>query len=361
MHVVGALLASISGLGSPGCHHDRDAFYEPSGTAGAGDAITTEPPPLPALPDMEVRDACEACAMEKCRGARDACLEDDACTELLDCKGICDDPACLQECQARLGFSSWYDDLWACVFGQCPAECGVGRNWGCTGDYAWPEPERPTFEVTVRFRTPVEWPSTRETVFDSFLIGAEVRSCPPLDGPCLDPIDSGVVDAASTVDLSQTVTLGQIGYFEVESDTHTSFGQRELLYGYPAPWRGEVRWSYITRQNLAFLAGWVGSATSTSGAVAIMVGDCLGSPAEGARVTLPGVPEADVRHFRNLALSGDETDSGFAFAPAIPAASLKERVAVEAFRTDRDEQVAERAIWVRPGWITHAVLYPRPR
>lgn len=90
------------------CAYDRDALYEPA----AGHAL----PLLPFKPDLERRDACTACATERCTAQREACLADTECVELLDCRGDCSDPACLSRCGSR----AFYDPM-----GQRPVTLGV--------------------------------------------------------------------------------------------------------------------------------------------------------------------------------------------------------------------------------------------
>jgi hypothetical protein len=67
------------------CSNDPKALY----------ADAPALPLLPFLPDEDRIDDCEACAREQCNAERDACIADPDCADLLDCRGKCNNPACL--------------------------------------------------------------------------------------------------------------------------------------------------------------------------------------------------------------------------------------------------------------------------
>lgn len=211
---------------------------------------------------LEVQDRCKACAMEKCSEERSSCLEDDACTTLLDCKGICGDPACLLDCEAEHGFSAWYEDLWECVLNDsCPDECRSNQNWGCLGNYDWTPSEDPRFAVTFRFENPrtTAWLSG-DSRAELGVVGAQARTCAaPPDSDCmLGEIDSDVVDVTESVRLDvefagSTRIFG--GRLEVENEAHGPFGLRERFLGLPLNRAGAVRVFFGTRDFLQASSG----------------------------------------------------------------------------------------------------------
>jgi hypothetical protein len=305
---------------------------------------------------MDVRPACEACATDECAQARVSCLEDDACTAILRCKGKCSHPACLQECDSEHGFSPWYDDYFSCVLGEsgaggaCVEPCLAGQNWGCLGNYEWPSAGSASFDVRFRFVGP-RLVQQRE---EPFFVGAEARSCNP------GFRDSDVVDATNSVDLQ---LRGDRHYLEVESPDVQQFGVRERFYWLPHSVATEVRIAHLERRLVDFFAGgWHNRADDRLAQIAAYVVDCTGVTAPSVSVEFPGVPAAQVWHMQGAALGPqfDATTAGVAFAPDIPEEAVDAQIVVRATLPDA-QAVAERSIWARVGWITHVLLYPRTR
>lgn len=356
----GVLPITMLALGSAlagGCEYDRSAFYGTGGgAAGTGAVIEI---PLPVLPDEEVRDACRGCVAQECAAARDACLEDDACTALLSCKGSCDNPSCLADCEADFGFSAWYDDLWICTFKQCAEECRTGQNWGCVDAYDR-TPGESLIDLELRF-TPPESVELGGGHQDNYLVGSEVRACRGEYASCEAATASAVLDDSQSVDLRVGTFLGIFnGYFEIEG-SDVGFPARERIYLEPVSRSAEVRVWVFQRRLIAGFGRWF--EMDGFAQVAAYPLDCAGTPAAGVRVEIVELPGAEVWHFQGMLLGAqfDKTTLGFGFVPDIPEEILAEPIRVRAIRVDTGEAIAERSVFGRAGWITHVPLVPRTR
>ena len=369
-----ASLAVVVGFayGLSACSNDGDALIcDPSQCPGDADASGApgqgEPPWLPALPDVQNRDACEACAKASCGTTRAACLEDDACTALLRCEGEADNPADLQTCEAEHGFSPWYDDHWACVlFESCATECKSGENWGCVGRYDWPPAPEDHFPVTFHFKNPRRSAFTGgDSRVELFRAGAQARTCKSADGDCTldDLVDTDRVDASNRVELEVAFpgfSRNFTGRLEIDSDPDDVLSLPDRILGLPLSRKGEVRVFVANLGSLQSLSG--GAIDHDSAPLTITVRDCLGTAAPGIRLQLPDLPETEPRYAVLFSALGDgPTDaSGLALVVDVPEPQRSGAVTVQAFRGDGGEPVAERYAFVRAGWTTHLILYPRP-
>ncbi len=356
------LLLAVSLLS---CTHDSSGLYAAAAAskdAGATRAVT-ELPRLPSRPgNSDTYASCAACASDKCAAARDHCLEDDDCTDMLACKGQCSDPACLQACEAKFEFSAWYEDLWTCVFQQaCNIECKSGENFACVGDYNWPMATQSRFPV--RFNFSGDYFSTAGLRFKSFLVGAEVRACP--GSPCTENNlhDSGRVDSANGVSLN---LIGDVsgrfpGFLEIEDPQSGFFGVRMRVYPEPLARSTELRMVLIDGYPLQ--AQTAGSLDLDDGApLVIQMVDCLGYGARNVRFELPELSGVKVGHFsEGIVYGADATSVGLALVADVPPAARQNRIRGRAVRVGTEEVVAEALVEVRAGWITELMLRPRTR
>lgn len=347
----------VAALAIAGCTHDRSELYalDPEGAGGASGVV--EPPPwLPALPDLANQDACEACAKDKCATAHANCLQDDACVEMLACKGTCSDPGCLQTCAAEHAPSPWYDDLWVCVLTEhCAAPCRTGENFACAGNYNGPVTEQSRFTVSLRFKQRTESFGGGPTVrVDHFLVGAEVRTCRSPDLPCTDTdlIDSERVDSKNTVKLEWW--SGWSTFLEIEDERIAPYGWRERILWPPPAQAMEFSISLLGPELLQDATG--SPEQETRAPLGVYVGDCLTSLARGVRVELPDLPELEVGLPFGDALA-------IVIVADVPAADRADWIAVRAVQVESDRVAAERVVaegeaFVRAGWNTHLVLVP---
>jgi hypothetical protein len=346
-----------------GCTHDSSALYARSAQDAGAVVAPTELPFLPARPgDQETDATCEGCAREKCATARDNCLEDDDCRDVLACKGKCADPACLQGCDARLGFSAWYEDLLNCVFGQaCSAECKAGENFACVGHYDWPVASQSRFPV--RFNFSFDYGSTVGLRFKSFLVGAAVRACP--SSPCTDNslYDSGRVDSSNGVSLNLIADLtGRFpGFLEIEDSRSGFFGCRLKVYTEPLARAMELRLVLLDGYPLQTQTG--GLIDLQAGApLVIQIVDCLDWGARNVRFELPALPAVEVGHYGDGIVYGARTTSvGLALVPDVPDTARQNPIRGQAVQVGTGAVVAETLVQVRSGWITELMLRPASR
>ena len=270
---------------SAACERDRDALY--SGAAGA------EAPLAPIVPDEDRVSACEDCAAEQCGQAREACLEDDACTGLLHCTGSCSDPACVVACEVAHGWSPWFEDMRACMAPSCGAACGLGENWDCLGDYDWPGATEIPFGVDLWFADVTGAAIAART--EPFLPGARVRVC--FDPTCDEVGDEGVVggDNRVTLDLRPSSFGTDFrDYFEVDDGT----GRVLLTYWLPLARAGFARLAH--HWVLTRIEGWhpeepgAVSLDPRQSRIVVLPLDCSLAGALGMRVELAEAPEAPV-------------------------------------------------------------------
>jgi hypothetical protein len=347
------------------CSNDLDALVCkpgqcPSDLADSGGELeTTEPPWLPALPDRDRRDACEACAKEKCRDARDYCLEDDACTAQLGCTRDCSDPGCLRECQSEHAgagwWSPWWEDLFVCVFRSCPAECNTGRNWGCSHEFDWPRTEESRIPVRARVggsSGPAQIALGGTPPFT--LAGARVRVCPM--GGCEGGVfDQGVLDAANSAQLDLPVEglAGDFrGYLEIESTEVGRLETRYRMHLAPIGLPGEVRMPFA---DSAVAGDW----RSSDGFAAVwaFVVDCTAILGRGLRFELVGQPEAEVEYLGvafGLDPLAQEAPIGVALLPEV----AEGLITLRAVLAEMGDEVARRSVPIRNGWMTEVTLSP---
>lgn len=351
--------------------------------AGIG-SNRTELPQSPALPDPARVEACSACAMDKCADERGSCLEDDACTELLACKGGCSDPACLQACVAEYGHSAWYDDYWACVFNDaCTAPCGSGENFACVDQYDAPKTDRARFALRLRYKNPrtgLAYAFAGDQRDEQFAVGAEAHSCMSAAANCPrhQRIDTGFIDAMNTVELDVGVnpfTRNYSGMIEVEHKTQPDddelFHQLGMRDRYLLPFltdNTEFR-MYVYWRGWIRDAVWEDSGITLNfeqaASLAVYIEDCAGAPARGVRIELPELPEARVlQQTSDGGYSSVETETGSALVGDVPLGDVPEgspspEIVVRAVQVKGERTIAERNTHVREGWITHLWLTPR--
>lgn len=360
------------------CVSSTDSLYDPP-----------EPPWLPARPDPGREEACAACATDACADERTACLQDQGCLALLECRGRCNEPACLQTCTARHGYSAWYEDLWTCVvIDHCREACGSGENFACVDDYqaarADDEEDR-RFPVRFRYKNPrtgLAYAYTGDERDEQFVAGARAESCRPPDlaSSACQRIDVGIVGADDSVELDlvvHEVTNAFKGVVEVELDDPTTTSGTAA-----APLFEQLGWRdrYLTPpfaeatefRFYVFWRGWFRKKAAealpdpidftTAAPLAFYLEDCMGAPASGVRFELPGVPEVEVLNQMSSGHVGEETDLGSAMVGDVPESVRRQALVVQAVQIDTDRVLAKRNdVYVRPGWTTHVWLAPSPR
>jgi hypothetical protein len=94
--------------------------------------------------------------------------------------------------------------------------------------------------------------------------------------------------------------------------------------------------------------------------VRAIVSDCLGAPVAGARVTLPDMPEISAFTLNGALVfeEGLTAGTGVAELVDLPDSAADDRVRVRAELAATDELIAEREVWVRPGFMTRLWLGP---
>jgi hypothetical protein len=118
---------------------------------------------------------CDACIRQNCCELAEECGEGTECGEDL-----------LEPITPLADFSEDFDPLLGCMQRECQRECQV--NWGCVGDYEWPEPEE-SYGFEVRVIDYAAEPSQP-------IAEVDVQACIEVDAAC----DSGRVDAVVTDD-----------------------------------------------------------------------------------------------------------------------------------------------------------------
>jgi hypothetical protein len=354
------------------CSNDLESLYRP----------TT--PALPSLPDPDRVAECEACAVEHCAEVRNRCLEIEACSALLTCRGACSDPTCTQRCVADHHYSPSYDDLWACVLqDSCAEACGSGENFACVDRYEAPKAEKNAERFPVRFRfknprTGLAYAYPGDQRDEQFVVGAAARSCPPpktADSVC-QPIQSGVVDVRNSVELDVVVdqyTRYFTGVIEVEREDQ---GEVDAGLFRQLGWRDRYLPPFFAQATefrfYVFWRGWIREALierpngppdfATAAPIAIYFEDCMGAPARGVRLELLDLPSVEVMHqSADGSFNGEATDIGSALAGDIPEAARGRAITAQAVRIDNHAVVARRnEVYVRAGWTTHVWLVPSP-
>lgn len=339
-------------------------------------------PHLPAVPDPGRVKTCEACANEKCGAQHAACLEDDGCRALIGCKGRCADPTCLQRCTVEHGFSPWYDDFSACVLtDECTKPCMSGENFACVDKYAAPEAQAGADKFPVAFhfknpRTGLAYAYTGEQRDEQFVVGASARSCLP-QGSAMSLC---MATASGTVDVKNTVTLDVsvhpvanhfLGTIEVALDDMSQAAPdriRQLEWHdryMPPPFAQETEFRFYVFSRGSFPVATdeeTGEILSAAKAapLAVYLEDCMGVPARGIRIELPGHPEIDVKNqLCEVGSFGEETDCGSAMVGNISDPIRKQQISVQAVQIATGNVVAKRTdVYVRAGWATHVWLVP---
>jgi hypothetical protein len=347
-------------LAAVACSHDFDALYEGTGGDGAegrADSGTSEPgeglPWLPALPDLDRRSECERCARSMCEDARAECLKDDDCIDELSCKAECDDPACLQRCNALHEWSSWYGDYAECVFGQCRSECNVGNNWGCRDNYDWPDApaDASSFEVEFRF---TDHPTLGSEPMGTPL-RTSVRAC--RDELLCSELDYGTIGVDHSVRLQLIADDGSHrdfrGYLELDEVRGGELYERF----YPTP-LARAQAYYAAPARTAVDAPMIDLEQAR---VRAIVFDCLVAPVAGARVTLPdsGSSEITALTLEDQGwVPGATSATGIALLMNLPESATEAMQVVRAVHDDSGAPIGERAIWLRPELETAVMLGP---
>ncbi len=354
------IILAVGMLALFGCTHETSALYVPARKPAAD---PTDLPLLPSRPgEKETNETCEACAQDRCAAARNDCLEDDDCIDMLACKGTCSDPACLQRCDAKFAFSAWYEDLWICVFERaCGVECKAGENFACAGQYDWPIATHSRFPVLFNFSRDLT--STAGLRFKSVLVGATVRVC--VNSPCTESnvYDSGRVDSSNRVSLDLIADLtGRFpGFLEIEDPRSGYFGWKARVYPEPLAMETEVR--LVLLDSYALQSQTNGLLDLDAGApLVIEITDCLNFAARNVRFELPDLPDVEVGHFgEGIVYGAPATSVGLALVPDVPEAARREPIWGRAVQVGTDEIVAETLVGVHSGWTTELVLLPRTR
>lgn len=382
---------TLSLAGKNACESDADCiggYVCASGICERGgkpDSRTSaEMPLLPVLPDAERVEECGDCVREQCAPARAACLDDTACVEQLSCRGACSDPACLQACVARHGYSAWFEDYWACAMTDaCAGPCGSGENFACVGHYDAPRTEQAHFNLYLHFKNPrtgLAYAFPGDQRDEQFVLGARARSClSPAEGCVASQlIDEGVVDAMDAVQLAAVVdpfSRSYDGMIEVE---HDSPPDSDGLF-HQLGWRDRYLLPFLTGDTefrmYVYWRGWIRDAVrehqgsdvdfSTAAPLAVYLEDCSGAPARGVRIEVPSV--SGVLQQTAMGDFGlDATETGSALVGDVPydgapSALPSPAIAVRAVSSDDGRVLAERRAFVRSGWTTHVWLMPSPR
>ena len=365
-------LGCVFACGIAACANPADELYDP-----------LDLPRLPSVPDPGRVNACEACANEKCAAQRAACLEDDSCRELLGCKGGCSHPTCLQQCTAAHGFSAWYDDFWACVLtDECSKPCVSGENFACVGKYEAPKAEQgiDKFPVTLHFKNPrtgLAYAFTGDQRDEQFAVGAKAQSCLPQKSA----MHKCMAIASDNLDISNSVTLDVsvhpvarqfIGTFEVElgdlsqapPDLIRQLAWRDRYMAPPFAQATEFRLYVFSRgsfpEPIDEQTSEVLSADEAA-PLAVYLEDCMGVPARGVRIELPGQPGIDVKNqLCEVDSFGEATDCGSAMVGDISDPARQSKITVQAVQVATDKVVAKRTdVFVRAGWATHVWLVPQ--
>lgn len=364
----------VAALALAGCTHDRSELYAPPVARDVG----TEPPILPALPDVDKRAACEACAKDKCATSRDNCLEDDDCVAQLRCKGKCSDPACLEACDVAHAFSIWYRDYQFCVLGlgdrggQCIVECGVGENWGCLGQYAFREASNKAYELELRFVGPSDPDDPNRLFAFPPLAGASVRACGDAALTDCGIPDNSQVLAGATIGAYNSATLELRGLYHRPMQI-TGGGASELAELYDRPCTGpqQREVTFLSRVAVNQLrpgagSGDVGFPLDGPDRTNVLVeqGDCLAAGAPGVRFALFGEPDPDRAYVDLSAGSGglDRTDSsGFGVLGVGLGGRPSRTLVLEGHRADGGEVLSRRSVEVALAWSTSVYLLPLER
>lgn len=95
--------------------------------------------------------SCDACLRANCRPVVEACADTTGCPEFAECVQQDSTPAGPARCTSQyddvtLATVAPYYDARTC-WAACISDCGIGRDWGCLGEYQAPHPPRDTIIV----------------------------------------------------------------------------------------------------------------------------------------------------------------------------------------------------------------------
>lgn len=95
--------------------------------------------------------SCDACLRTNCKPFIEACADTSRCPDFAECVQQDRTPAGPARCTSQyddvtLATVAPYYDARAC-WAACVADCGIGRDWGCLGEYQAPRPLRDTITV----------------------------------------------------------------------------------------------------------------------------------------------------------------------------------------------------------------------
>jgi hypothetical protein len=342
-----------------------DAYRVAEGTEPDGAPAAAALPLLPALPDEAFRDRCTECAADQCDAYRQACLESERCTALLRCHGACSDPNCLYRCRDTLPESATFEDYYGCVFGSfedlsnrvpdpaCPAECNVGANWECAGQYDW-DAEEPEVRVDVQVHN-VAAPTRGDGA--NLMRHIDIAACDELPsggehGSC-DPWQA--VDEAGVASL--TLRRRRSAF---ETRGGLAGEDRNRIYGRPLPRPGRldlrVTRSYFRDVTLPLLLPTV-DVDPEKGTISFRAFDCVG-------VTAPVTVEISVEGPTGIyfpAYGESTTDPTPAPSGHFVNVPAGRDITVNARRPADGSEISRRTVIVKSGHTTAVMLLPRAR
>ncbi len=160
---------------------------------------------------------CEACLASSCIDEGNACGADYKCRDRLACITRCSQqpyfsPVCHDACVRDNPTDGALDGaLFSCAGTFCRKECGIGSDFRCAGQYAWPTPAATSVNVSMQIVRALENAPIAQ--------GASVIACTADDTRC-----DFTTDGTSRVDGDGVAT------FRVP--TVNTFGNREAWRGY---------------------------------------------------------------------------------------------------------------------------------
>ncbi len=344
--------------GNPNCEADCGAAH-PADAAAAVLArchtdLCTECAPCAGYFQLN-SPTCDDCTRTTCCAEAKACFADEACHEHAICANACTAPHCDRQCNDLHPLSDESLALWNalgdCAIGTCRSECGIGEQFGCVGEFAWPAPIVDEVTFTGRYHT-------GSTTWHA---GMAVAACGRDDFNCDAPLAEGVTDADGEVVLTIPVQTGFIGFFQVAGNDIAL----PLLQAQTAPLYHDEERSFdmLTRDGLAGAAEFLNFELELDkGVVFAFPEDCINQRA-------PGI---------ELVIEGNDLDgiTPFYFDNGLPSVGLTETVpgmggggwanvpsglyTVRAVRSDTREEVAFTQLISRAGTVTSTTLSPKP-